>query len=64
MFSWHYLQGIGLDSCVMALPHRGLFLIQTTDFFYPLVDDPFIMVSIEYIFFLNQSKGNPVVVTP
>lgn len=35
--------GIGLDSCVVPLRHKGLFLIQTTDFFYPLVDDPYLM---------------------
>lgn len=32
--------GIGLDSCVIPLRHGGS-LIQTTDFFYPLVDDPY-----------------------
>lgn len=35
--------GIGLDSCVMPLRYDGLYLIQTTDFFYPLVDDPYMM---------------------
>ncbi|CAD6190674.1 unnamed protein product [Caenorhabditis auriculariae] len=35
--------GIGLDSCVVPLRHKGLNLVQTTDFFYPLVDDPYIM---------------------
>uniref|UniRef100_A0A0M3IN31 Selenide, water dikinase n=2 Tax=Ascaris TaxID=6251 RepID=A0A0M3IN31_ASCLU len=35
--------GIGLDSCVIPLRHKGLFLVQTTDFFYPLVDDPYLM---------------------
>ncbi|GMS96188.1 hypothetical protein PENTCL1PPCAC_18363, partial [Pristionchus entomophagus] len=35
--------GIGLDSCVIPLRHPGLKLVQTTDFFYPLVDDPYIM---------------------
>ena len=35
--------GIGLDSCVLPTKHEGVFLIQTTDFFYPLIDDPFIM---------------------
>jgi selenide,water dikinase len=35
--------GIGLDSCVIPLRHSGLHLIQTTDFFYPLIDDPYIM---------------------
>ncbi|CAI2351414.1 unnamed protein product [Caenorhabditis sp. 36 PRJEB53466] len=34
---------IGLDSCVVPLRHPGLRLVQTTDFFYPLVDDPYIM---------------------
>ncbi|CAP22877.1 Protein CBR-SELD-1 [Caenorhabditis briggsae] len=34
---------IGLDSCVIPLRHPGLRLVQTTDFFYPLVDDPYIM---------------------
>ncbi|VDD89251.1 unnamed protein product [Enterobius vermicularis] len=35
--------GIGLDSCIIPLRHEGLWLVQTTDFFYPLVDDPFLM---------------------
>ncbi|CAJ0935871.1 unnamed protein product, partial [Mesorhabditis belari] len=35
--------GIGLDSCVIPLRHKGLNLVQTTDFFYPLVDDPYLM---------------------
>lgn len=35
--------GIGLDSCVIPLRHGGLSLIQTTDFFYPLVEDPYMM---------------------
>ncbi|CAA16367.2 putative selenide, water dikinase [Caenorhabditis elegans] len=34
---------IGLDSCVIPLRHPGLRLVQTTDFFYPLIDDPYIM---------------------
>lgn len=38
------LLGIGLDSCVVPTRHPGLKLVQTTDFFYPLVDDPYIMV--------------------
>lgn len=33
--------GIGLDSCVLPTRHKGLSLVQTTDFFYPLVDDPY-----------------------
>lgn len=35
--------GIGLDSCVIPCRIEGLFLVQTTDFFYPLVDDPIMM---------------------
>ncbi|CAI4232910.1 unnamed protein product [Auanema sp. JU1783] len=35
--------GIGFDSCVIPLRHKGLNLVQTTDFFYPLVDDPYLM---------------------
>jgi len=35
--------GIGLDSSVTPLRHGNLSLIQSTDFFYPLVDDPYIM---------------------
>lgn len=33
--------GIGMDCCVTPLRHGGLSLVQTTDFFYPLVDDPY-----------------------
>jgi len=33
--------GIGLDSCVLPTRHKGVKLVQTTDFFYPLVDDPY-----------------------
>ncbi|XP_027026573.1 selenide, water dikinase 3 [Tachysurus fulvidraco] len=32
-----------MDSCVIPLRHGGLSLIQTTDFFYPLVEDPYMM---------------------
>ncbi|XP_014669549.1 PREDICTED: selenide, water dikinase-like [Priapulus caudatus] len=35
--------GIGMDSSVVPLRHGGLFLVQTTDFFYPLVEDPYMM---------------------
>lgn len=33
--------GIGLDSCVLPTRHKSLSLVQTTDFFYPLVEDPY-----------------------
>lgn len=37
--------GVGMDCCVIPLRHGGLSLVQTTDFFYPLVEDPYMMVS-------------------
>lgn len=33
--------GVGLDSCVLPTRHKDIKLVQTTDFFYPLVDDPY-----------------------
>jgi len=36
----HTRIGIGMDSCVTPL-RGGLSLVQTTDYFYPLVDDPY-----------------------
>ncbi len=35
------LVGIGLDSCMIETRHKGIHIVQTTDFFYPLVDDPY-----------------------
>lgn len=35
--------GIGMDAAVVPIRHGGLSLVQTTDYFYPLVDDPFVM---------------------
>ncbi|KAK2111357.1 Selenide, water dikinase 2 [Saguinus oedipus] len=35
--------GIVMDSCVIPLRHGGLSLVQTMDFFYPLVEDPCMM---------------------
>lgn len=34
--------GVGMDSCVLRTRIDDVFLVQTTDFFYPLVDDPYI----------------------
>src|SRR6185312_12697318 len=34
--------GIGLDCSVSPIPNSDLFLIQTTDFFSPLIDDPYL----------------------
>lgn len=33
---------VGMDCAITALPRYDLMLIQTTDFFYPLVDDPYL----------------------
>lgn len=39
------LSGVGLDCCVIPVRHgENLSLIQTTDFFYPLINDPYMMV--------------------
>lgn len=37
-------EGIGMDTCVIPLRHGGLSLVQTTDYIYPIVDDPYMMV--------------------
>lgn len=34
-----FLPGIGLDSAVIPLKNKNLFLVQSVDFFYPLCDD-------------------------
>ncbi|XP_060891062.1 selenide, water dikinase 1 isoform X1 [Labrus bergylta] len=36
-------EGIGMDTCVIPLRHGGLSLVQTTDYIYPIVDDPYMM---------------------
>lgn len=41
--------GVGLDSCVLPTRHKGISLVQTTDFFYPLVEDPYMQVVIRCI---------------
>lgn len=42
--------GIGMDTCVIPLRHGGLSLVQTTDYIYPIVDDPYMMVSLTRVF--------------
>lgn len=32
-----------MDCSVTPIRHGNLYLVQTTDFFYPLVDDPYVM---------------------
>ncbi|RYG50654.1 hypothetical protein EON67_04885, partial [archaeon] len=34
----------GMDSSVVATAYPGLYNISTTDFFYPLVEDPYLQV--------------------
>lgn len=47
-----FFLGIGMDACVVPLRHGGLYLVQTTDFIYPLVDDPY-MMGIVYYYMIN-----------
>ena len=53
--------GIGMDASVTPIPDMaGTSLAQTTDFFYPLVDDPYLQVSI----FVNNSVILPLSCPP
>lgn len=56
-----------MDTCVIPLRHGGLSLVQTTDYIYPIVDDPYMMVSclnlidsyvVDLIYASHQSDGN------
>jgi len=38
------IAGIGMDACITPIRHGGLSLVQSTSFFYVLVDDPYMMV--------------------
>ena len=40
----HVITGIGMDACITPIRHGGLSLVQSTSFFYVLVDDPYMMV--------------------
>lgn len=40
--------GIGLDSAIIPLKNRDLFLVQSVDYFYPLCDDAFLMGKIAF----------------
>ena len=41
--------GIGMDASVTPIPDMaGTSLAQTTDFFYPLVDDPYLQVGLTF----------------
>lgn len=46
MLTTFVFAGIGMDTCVIPLRHGGLSLVQTTDYIYPIVDDPYMMVSL------------------
>ena len=55
-----------MDASITPLRHGGLSLAQTTDFFYPLVDDPYMMVSIKLtqllslpLWYTNVGFDNP-----
>ena len=38
-----------MDSSITPLRHGGLSLVQTTDFFYPLVEDPYMQGECEIL---------------
>ena len=42
-----------MDSSITPLRHGGLSLVQTTDFFYPLVEDPYMQGIISIITILS-----------
>ena len=56
------ISGIGMDSSITPLRHGGLSLVQTTDFFYPLVEDPYMQGNFYFILFKSelQLKVRPV----
>lgn len=41
--------GIGMDASVTPLKYDSLCLVQTTDFFYPIVDDPYMQGAYAYV---------------
>ena len=45
------ISGIGMDASITPLRHGGLSLVQTTDFFYPLVEDPYMMGNMALVYF-------------
>uniref|UniRef100_A0AAQ5Y194 Selenide, water dikinase 1 n=1 Tax=Amphiprion ocellaris TaxID=80972 RepID=A0AAQ5Y194_AMPOC len=49
--------GIGMDTCVIPLRHGGLSLVQTTDYIYPIVDDPYMMVWISSFMGISFSSN-------
>ena len=48
-----------MDTCVIPLRHGGLSLVQTTDYIYPIVDDPYMMVwiSSSYLLYIHVTNG-------
>lgn len=38
-----HLKGIGLDSAIVPIKNKNLYLVSSTDFFYPLLDDAKLM---------------------
>ena len=49
MMTLPFFVGIGMDACIIPLRHGGLSLVQTTDFFYALVDDPYMQVRSKFM---------------
>ena len=68
----HYWFVTGMDASVTPIPDQpGVSLVQTTDFFYPLVDDPYLQVDyivVDTIYFpdpdqtrIRPKKNKPIV---
>ena len=45
-----------MDSSITPLRHGGLSLVQTTDFFYPLVEDPYMQGEYYLDFFMVNNR--------
>jgi selenide, water dikinase len=50
----------GMDNSIVALKHPGLFLVSTTDFFYPNVEDPYLQGRITACNVLSDLYANAV----
>jgi hypothetical protein len=50
---------VGMDcSIVPSKKHKGLYTVSTTDFFFPLIDDPYVMVCTFGVLFNFLGKNN------
>jgi len=52
-----------MDACITPIRHGGLSLVQSTSFFYVLVDDPYMMVTNFDLFYNNIFEVTYLLVT-